>query len=211
MGGAAAAGSVMEGRPPGLRSRAVSGVADSWEARLVDRVVAGDDSALAAMYDQFGALVFGVAVRLVGAAHAADICQEVFLAVWDHPERFDPARGSLRAFLVTIGRRRCIDHLRRHGRRASTEDRAHSALPATAPNVDEAAIAMIAGQRVRDALEHLPEPQRRAILLAYFEGLTFREVAVATDTSEGTAKSRIRLGLRRLAVELRRSEEVEQA
>lgn len=181
---------------------------DSWERSLVARVVAGDDSALATLYDQFGSVVYGIAARLVGAEHAADICQEVFLAVWDHPERFDPARGSLRALLVTIGRRRCIDHLRRHGRRASTEERARSALPTWVPNVDEVAIAMIAGERVRAALDELPEPQRRAIELAYFEGLTFRQVAVATDTSEGTAKSRIRLGLQRLAAELRRTEEV---
>lgn len=194
--------------PPGLRSREVSDADNSWERSLVARVVAGDDSALATLYDQFGSVVYGVAARLVGAAHAADICQEVFLAVWDHPERFDPARGSLRALLVTIGRRRCIDHLRRHGRRASTEERARSALPTWVPNVDEVAIAMIAGERVRAALDELPEPQRRAIELAYFEGLTFRQVAVATDTSEGTAKSRIRLGLQRLAAELRRTEEV---
>jgi RNA polymerase sigma factor (sigma-70 family) len=206
-----AVGSVVEGRPSRLRSRVVSGDAGSWEVSLVERIVAGDDSALSAMYEQYGAVVFGVAVRLVGAAHAADVCQEVFLAMWDHPERFDPTRGSLRAFLVTIGRRRCIDQLRRHGRRASTEARAQCAQPVTAPNVDEAAIAMVAGQCVRDALGQLPEAQRRAIELAYFDGLTFRQVAVATDASEGTAKSRIRLGLQRLAAELRRYEEVEQA
>ena len=195
--------------PLGLRSSAVSGVADSWEASLVDRILAGDDSALASMYDQFGAIVYGVAARLVGAAHAADICQEVFLAMWDHPERFDPSRGSLRGFLVTIGRRRCIDHLRRHGRRTTTEQRASTERSPLLPDVDEAAMAVVAGQRVRDAMEHLPPPQRQAIELAYFDGLTFRQVAVATNASEGTAKSRIRLGLQRLAEELRRHEEVD--
>ena len=204
-----ATGSVIEVGPRRLRPRTVSRADDSWERSPVERIVAGDDSALATMYDQFGAVVYGVAVRLVGIAHAADICQEVFLALWDHPERFDPARGSLQGFLVTIGRRRCIDLLRRDGRRASTEDRARSVLQTTAPNVEEAAIAMVGGARVRAALDHLPEPQRRAIELAYFDGLAFRQVAVVTATSEGTAKSRIRLGLRRLAIELH--EEVERA
>jgi RNA polymerase sigma-70 factor (ECF subfamily) len=175
---------------------------------LVQRIVAGDDSALAEVYDQFSAVVYGVAARLVGAALAGDICQEVFVALWDHPERFDPARGSLRGFLVTIGRRRCIDHLRRRGRRASTEERASLDRPVTAPSVDEAAMALLAGQRVRTALAHLPAVQREAIRLAYFDGLSFRQVAAATGASEGTAKSRIRLGLRRLAAELRAHEEV---
>jgi RNA polymerase sigma-70 factor (ECF subfamily) len=175
-------------------------VADVWEAALVERIAAGDDSALAAVYDQYSAVVFGIAVRLVGPAHAADICQEVFLSMWDHPERFDPTRGSLRTFLVTIGRRRCIDHLRR----------GYATRPVTEPNVDEAAMALVAGQRVRDAVSRLPDAQRRAIELAYFDGLSFREVAVATGASEGTAKSRIRLGLQRLAAELRTHEEVDQ-
>lgn len=165
---------------------------------------------MTAVYDQFSAVVYGVSARLVGASHAADVCQEVFVALWDHPERFDPARGNLRRLLVTIARRRCIDHLRRHGRRAATEDRAIRARPVATPSVDEAAIALLAGQRVHDALAKLPAAQRRAIELAYFDGLSFRQVAVATGTSEGTAKSRIRLGLQRLATELRAHEEVRQ-
>lgn len=182
-----------------------------WERSLIDRIVAGDDSALAAAYDQFGAVVHGVATRLVGPQLAADICQEVFVALWDHPERFDPDRGSLRAYLVTIGRRRCIDQLRRHGRRVANEERATAAHPAAVPDVGESALALLAGQRVRDALVHLPDEQRRAIQLAYFDGLSFREVATATGVSEGTSKSRIRLGLKRLTTELRHDEEVRPA
>lgn len=195
-------------RPPRLHSHPVPAVADSWGASLVARIAAGDGRALAEVYDQFSATVYGVALRLVGAPYAADICQEVFVALWDHPERFDPSRANLRGFLVMIGRRRCIDHLRRHGRRASTEERAALARPAAAPSVDEAAMALLAGQRVRDALARLPAPQRQAIELAYFDGLTFRQVAAVTGVSEGTAKSRIRLGLQRLATELRGHEEV---
>ena len=178
------------------------------EVNLRTDLVAQTDGDGWSFANALGAVVYGGAVRLVGATYAADICQEVFVALWDHPERFDPARGNLRGLLVTIGRRRCIDHLRRHGRREATEGRATSARPVATPSVDEAAIALLAGQRLRDALTQLPEAQRQAIELAYFDGLSFREVAVATSTSEGTAKSRIRLGLQRLAVQLRVHEEV---
>lgn len=170
-----------------------------WERQLVARIRAGDDSALAAAYDQYAAVVHGVAARLAGRDAAADVCQEVFMSLWDHPERWDPERGSLRTFLVVIARRRCVDLVRRSARRRAREDRVAPTAAATVPNVDEAALAMLAGERVRAALAGLPQAQRRAIELAYFDGLTFRQVATETGASEGTAKSRIRLGLRHLA------------
>ena len=174
----------------------------AWEAQLVERIAVGDDSALGTIYDQYGALVHGVALRLVGSDAAADICQEVFVSLWNKPERWNPERGSLRTFLVVIARRRAIDHLRSHGRRTANEQRAHGSSPASAPNVDEAAIALAAGDGVRRALAALPDAQRRAVELAYYGGLTFRQVAEATGASEGTAKSRIRLGLQRLREQL---------
>ena len=183
--------------------------AGSWEQDILDRIAAGDDAALAVAYDQYAPVVYGLAVRLVGPDLAGDICQEVFVALWDHPERVDPRRGSLRAFLVTVARRRCIDHLRRQGRRTANEERANRAAPVTPPDVGESALAAIAGQRVRTALEALPVDQRVAIQLAYFDGLTFRQVAVATGASEGTAKSRIRLGLKKLNDQLGRDEHLE--
>lgn len=189
--------------------RAVATTASSWEQQLLDRIAAGDDSAIAAAYDQYGAIVFGLAARLVGSDHAPDVCQEVFVTLWDHPERVDLQRGSLRAFLVTVARRRCIDHLRRQGRRAANEERANRFVPVPTPDVGESALAMLAGQRVRQALGTLPADQRAAIDLAYFQGLTFRQVAVALHISEGTAKSRIRLALRRLAAQLGRDEQME--
>lgn len=173
-----------------------------WERQLVARIEAGDDAALATIYDQYGALVHGIALRLVGSASAADICQEVFVALWNQPERWDSSRGSLRTFLAMIARRRAIDHLRGTGRRTANEQRAHGAAPAIVPNVDEAALALVSADGVRAALAALPDPQRRAIELAYFNGLTFRQVAEATGSTEGTAKSRIRLGLRRLGDQL---------
>lgn len=192
-----------------LGSRVVAGTGNTWEQLLLDRIVAGDDSALEAAYDQFGGVVYGLAARIVGNVEAADICQEVFVTLWNQAERVDVGRGSLRAFLVTVARRRCIDHLRKQGRRTANEERAVRADPAPAPDVGEAALAMIAGQRVRDAMKALPPAQRIAIQLAYFEGLTFRQVAEATGASEGTAKSRIRLGLGRLSTLIGRDGEME--
>jgi RNA polymerase sigma-70 factor (ECF subfamily) len=182
-----------------------------WEAELVARIQAGDDSALEIAYDQYSPLVHGIAVRMVGREHAGDITQEVFVTLWERPERFNPSHGSLRAFLATICRRRCIDHLRANGRRVARESRAQHAHPTQCPNVDEAALAMIRGERIRAALELLPTEQRRAVELAYLDGLTFRQVALATGASEGTAKSRIRLGLQRLADQLHRPGELEWA
>lgn len=169
---------------------------------MMARIRAGDDAALALVYDQYAPLVYGVATRLVGAADAADICQDVFCTLWEQSDRFDAGRGNLRAFLAVIARRRCIDQLRRTGRRQAREQRVSTQVAVPPPNVDEAAVAMLAGERVREVLERLPAEQRRAIELAYWQGLTYRQVAVQEGIAEGTAKSRLRLGLARLAAEL---------
>ncbi len=169
------------------------------------RLVAGDDSALGPIFDQYGALVHGIAIRVVGADAAADITQEVFVALWEHPAAFDPDVGSLRTYLAIMARRRAIDALRRTGRRTRREERA-SALPVPPPNVEEAAMALLTASRLRNAVGHLPPDQARAIELAYYGGLTFKDVAAVTGASEGTAKSRLRLGLGRLARELARAE-----
>ncbi|MGD9701326.1 MAG: RNA polymerase sigma factor [Acidimicrobiia bacterium] len=183
----------------------------AWERSMVARITAGDDSALAAVYDQYAPLVHGIAVRLVGSATAADVCQEVFVALWEHPERFDVERGTLRTYLATIARCRSIDVLRRTGRRAANEQRSIQHAATTAPNVEEAALAMIAAERLRAAVERLPAEQRRAIELAYFGGLTFQQVAQATGAPEGTAKSRLRLALEHLTRALRTDGAVEWA
>lgn len=168
---------------------------------MMARVRVGDDAALAAVYDQYAPLVYGIANQLLGT-DAADACQEVFLGLWEHPERFDPERGSLRTLLAVMTRRRCIDQLRATGRRRDRERRAAEQHPIAPPNVDEAAAAMMSAKRVRDALTRLPDAQRQALELAYLRGLTFEGVAVAMGTPVGTAKSRLRLGLGRLARDL---------
>ena len=105
----------------------------AWERAMMLRVAAGDSEALAAIYDQYAALVHGIARRLVGEAGAPDVCQEVFIALWRQPDRFDSAKGSLRTFLATIARRRSVDALRQSGRREAREERAMTWQPQSTP------------------------------------------------------------------------------
>ena len=173
-----------------------------WERTTRDRLIAGDDGALNEIYDQFSSFVYGLALRVIGDARAAeDVSQDVFVTVWERPDAFDPDRGSLRTWLGTLAHRRAVDHVRREEarRRRATKD---AARPETTPDVEEMAMALVTAERVRSALAMLPDEQRRAIRLAYFGGKTYRQVAEVLGIPEGTAKSRLRLGLRRIAAVL---------
>ncbi|HYV60253.1 MAG TPA: sigma-70 family RNA polymerase sigma factor [Acidimicrobiia bacterium] len=170
-----------------------------WERTTRDRLMAGDEGALNEIYDQFSSFVYGLALRVIGDARAAeDVSQDVFVTVWERPGAFDPDRGSLRTWLGTLAHRRAVDHVRREEarrRRAIKE----GARPQTTPDVEEMAMALVTAERVRSALATLPDEQQRAIKLAYFGGKTYRQVAEVLGIPEGTAKSRLRLGLRRIA------------
>jgi RNA polymerase sigma factor (sigma-70 family) len=170
-----------------------------WELEVRDRVVAGDDAALREVYDQYASFVYGIAARVIGDPRAAeDVSQDVFVGFWERPAAFDPARGSLRTWLGTLTHRRAVDHVRREeARRRRTERDAGRAL--AAPDVEEMATALLTAERVRAAVDVLPEEQRRAVQLAYFGGKTYRQVAEVLGIPEGTAKSRLRLALRRIA------------
>ncbi len=169
---------------------------------MAERIRAGDDTALGAVYDRYGALVHGIAVQLLGADQANDVTQDVFVHLWDHPDAYDADRGGLRGFLSVVARRRAIDVIRSAQRRRAREERSVTERPAELRGVEDVALTGVCAERVRVAIETLPAPQRQAIELAYFGGMTFRDVARATGTAEGTAKSRLRLGLARLAKEL---------
>jgi RNA polymerase sigma-70 factor (ECF subfamily) len=172
-------------------------------ARLVER----DEAALGEVYDQFSSFVYGIAFRVIGDARAAeDVAQDVFLKLWESPGGFDPGRGSLRTWLGTLAHRRAVDHVRREEAKRRTAQRDAARSP-VAPDVEEMAMALVTAERVRAALATLPEEQREAIQLAYFGGRTYREVAQQLGIPEGTAKSRLRLGLRRVAGVLERTEQ----
>jgi RNA polymerase sigma-70 factor (ECF subfamily) len=166
-------------------SRAVTAVTGTDDRLLRDRLVAGDERALATVVSEFGGLVRGVARKVLGDdAAAEDVTQDVFVWLWERPDRFDPERGSLRSFLTVVSRRRAIDWIRRHDADRRRADRAAQAA------------------KVRAAVAALPDEQRECVTLAFFGGLSYREVAVQLGIPEGTAKSRLRLALGKLGTTL---------
>ena len=172
---------------------------DSGDAVLVARLAAGDDEALAEVYQRHGPLVFGLARRLTGdSSTAQDVTQEVFVTLWRQPERFDPERGSLRAYLGVHAQRRAIDAMRRDSRRVDREHRHHRLNPTAPHTPSDTAECSELSDVVRDAIKKLPAEQREAVELAYFSGLTHREVASTLGIPEGTAKSRLRLAQTKL-------------
>jgi RNA polymerase sigma factor (sigma-70 family) len=171
------------------------------DAQLLARIEAGDERALATIYDDHSPVVFGVARRVTRDEHlAGDVCQEVFAYLWELPSRVDLTKGTLRGYLAMVAHRRAVDEVRRRESRA----RAEAALVAPeledGPEVEVAdrAAASWRDQRLSASLAMLPVDQGAALRLAYFEGLTYKQVAQALGIAEGTAKSRLRLGLARL-------------
>jgi RNA polymerase sigma factor (sigma-70 family) len=169
------------------------------ERLLAQRLCAGDESALGDAYRQFSSFVFSLALRVIGDRSAAeDITQDVFVGLWNQPERFDANRGSLRSYLGTLTHRRAVDLIRREEARRRRETKTSHEPVATAA-VDDLALVGLTADTVRAAVASLPDPQRQAVELAYFGGHTYRQVADSLGIPEGTAKSRLRLALARIA------------
>jgi RNA polymerase sigma factor (sigma-70 family) len=189
--------------PGAARRDPVRAVPSDWEPEIRRRLVARDDTALGEVYDQYASFVFGLAMRVIGEQRGAeDVAQEVFVFVWERPEAFDPARGSLRTWLGTLAHRRAVDYVRREEARRRRALREASRRVTQVPDVEELATALVTAEQVRAALDLLPAEQREAIELAYYGGRTYRQVATELGIPEGTAKSRLRLGLRRVAAAL---------
>ena len=175
---------------------------------LLDRLRRSEESALAAVYERYANLVFAAARRIVIDRQAAeDVTQEVFVYLWSNAAIVDQTRGGLRPFLVTVARRRAVDHVRQEESRRRRQVRAASGwqtvgCETVVPDFAEALVARDTSTRscrsLRTALDGLPPAELAAIELAYFRGHTLREVAVATGSPEGTAKSRVRRALHRL-------------
>jgi RNA polymerase sigma-70 factor (ECF subfamily) len=152
----------------------------------------GDQSALAELYDRYSSVVYAVALRVLGDTGAAeDVLQEVFLQLWRNPGAFDAARGSLGAWLAVITRNRSIDALRRRRPETDIED----VIVSVAPDLAAAADRSRAAEKVRGVLGSMPVPQRTALEMAYFEGMSHSEIASKTGEPLGTIKTRIRSGL----------------
>ncbi|HEX8581754.1 MAG TPA: sigma-70 family RNA polymerase sigma factor [Acidimicrobiales bacterium] len=169
------------------------------DAALVVAIARFRHEALAEAYRRHAGSVLGLARRLLGdRALAEEVVQEVFLRLWNDPDRFDPGRGSLRSWLLTQGHGRSVDLLRSEGSRRDREERDARRTAGGGYDLEHEVWDLAVGESVRRAVDGLPEKERAAIELAYFGGHTYQEVAAILGDPEGTVKSRIRTGLRRL-------------
>ena len=173
---------------------------------LAARLGAGDDCALAEVFDRLAPAVYASALRVLGdAAAAQDVVQDVLVELWSRPGRYNPGAGTLRTYLAILARHRALDLIRSELRRAARQEHSYRlTLVPPQPSPCEQVIAAEAAGTVRAAIRSLPVDQRRIVELAYFDGLTGREAARVAGIPEGTAKSRLRLALTKLATVLDR-------
>jgi RNA polymerase sigma-70 factor, ECF subfamily len=162
------------------------------EAELIARIRSGDESAMAMLYDRYSGLVYAVALRVVADTGAAeDVLQDVFMQLWRNPGAFNAARGRLAPWLAVIARNRAIDVVRKRRPETDIED----VIVAVEPDLADGAYRAKVIERVRGELSAMPAEQRKALELAFFEGLTHTEIAARTGEPLGTIKTRIRGGL----------------
>ena len=166
---------------------------------MLRRVAHREAEALRALYDKHASRVMAVALRVLRSrADAEEIVQETFIEVWRRSPEYDPRRGTPLAWISTIGRTRAIDRLRARGARERTlalvgEPSSNGPSPQAEAEQGELRV------RVQTALKGLPTEQRRVLELAYFEGLSHSEIAKETGDALGTVKTRVRLGMEKLA------------
>jgi RNA polymerase sigma factor (sigma-70 family) len=178
--------------PPSSRSDE-----DAWCAALVERVAAGETQALEELYDRYARPAYSLALRVTGdPTFAEEAVQEVFLAIWRRPGRFQAGRGGFATWLLAVVHHKSVDAVRREEavRRRALALQAVQALDASDPPAsrpEDAVEERMRGERVRKALRALPESQRQAMTLAYYGGYTQREIAALTGTPLGTVKTRM--------------------
>lgn len=179
------------------------------DASLAMAVARWEEDALAEVYRRHAGSLLGLANRLVRDRRLAeDVVQEVFVRLWNRPERFDPDRGSLRAFLAAETHGRAVDLMRSEDARRLREEQ-DSGSRQLAVTIEHEVVEASYAAQVRQALESLSPEEKKALDLAYFGGLSYRQVALALGEPEGTVKSRIRRALSRLQHELRQAQSLE--
>jgi len=180
-----------------------SPLGETSDAGLVVAISRYNQDALAEAYRRHAGAVFGLARRLLAeAAMSEEIVQEVFLRLWNTPDKFDPGRGSLRSYLLAQCHGRSVDLLRSESSRRRREENDSRRTAEAGYDLEREVWDLTVADHVRDAIAMLPEGEREAIRLAYLGGHTYREVATMLDQPEGTVKSRIRSGLKHLRTEL---------
>ena len=173
--------------------------ADASDAALVVSIGRYQQAALAEAYRRHAGAVFGLAKRLLNDhARAEEIVQEVFVRLWNEPNRYDPERGTLRSFLLAHTHGRSVDMIRAESSRRNREEKEARQQADAGYDLAHEVWDMALAGHVREALGALQPGEREAIELAYFGGLTYREAAEQLGEPEGTVKSRIRSGLTRL-------------
>lgn len=185
----------------GFRPESAETRADDREC--LRRLAAGDRDAAAPLYDRHVRAVYSLVLRIVDdEADAEDVVQDVFTQAWRQASRYDPARGPVAAWLLVMARTRAIDKLRarraRSGPQPAEDERVMETLPAAGLDAADVLVGAEQARQVQRALNELPLLQRIAIELAYYEGLTQREIAERLEEPLGTVKTRIRLGLLKL-------------
>ncbi len=169
-------------------------------AYLLGRVARGDADAYAQFYDRVAPAVYGLALRMLRDRSAAEeVVQEVLVEAWRSAARFDATKGTVMTWVLTFAHRRTVDRVRRDRSYADRQDR-ERALTGRPVDDDPGARVEVeeSRARVRAALETLPPPQREALVLAYFGGQSYPEVAAQLGVPLGTVKTRIRQGMLRL-------------
>jgi RNA polymerase sigma-70 factor, ECF subfamily len=171
---------------------------------LAARLVSGDEAALREVDREHVAAVNGLAVRVLSnEALAEEVVQDVFVRLWEQPERFDPDRGRLRAFLLSMTHSRAVERVRLE----ESLRRRHTAAGREPVEVADDPAALTESHdvehAVREALADLPRVQRLPIEMAYFDGMSYRQVAIELGEAEGTVKYRIRMGMQKLRAALR--------
>jgi RNA polymerase sigma-70 factor, ECF subfamily len=171
------------------------------DAEIVMPLREGRPEALEVMYDRYAGLAYGLAMRILGdSGRAEDVVQEVLLSVWRKPDRYDPARGSFRTWLMTLVRNRSVDSLRGHWRRQGADVELGDDLQDLSGHSDPWPAVALSLERdvVREALAALPADQRQAVEMAHYGGYSHTEIAEALGLPLGTVKGRLRLAMEKL-------------
>lgn len=189
---------------PSERAQSYSGVngSNAEDVALMKRIVEADETALGALYDRWVRSLYSLVLHLLkDPDEAEDVVEETFWQAWRKADSYEPSRGAVSTWLLTIGRRKALDRLR--SRKRSREDivsgdNSFADLPSTAPDPSSEVENTELREQVRAALNELPDEQREVLELGYFSGLSQSEIAEATGQPLGTVKTRMRLAMQKL-------------